>query len=298
MLYNLLTSSCTRNVISAYSEDTLAIYDLEEYPNNMFDCLLSCNKQETIPFEALSSTKVYDDAFVWHNNRRYRVHGTLIKLSSIPKWEFGSVFGIVSYWSNAENAVSFRVVDLSVLMRLYQTKDIIDAFSMWRLMQENYDFCRLYGILIVTSTTQLIQTNIYIELMNRTSRELSLHPAKVYYSSKQLLEHIYDRVIRSVDIRRSSEDIHAFVAFNTTRSELNNFATYINYPYVVNVNLDNVDSGKLDYSTVGCQGFGDLNIQNSRGSILLLHPNASLVGDCQNRAITLNWLISKTYSLD
>ena len=168
---------------------------------------------------------------------------------------------------------------------------------MWRLEQENYDFCRLYGILIVTSATRLIQTNIYIELMNKTSRELSLHPAKVYYSSKQLLEHIYNRVIRSVDIRRSSVDLHAFVAFNTTRSELNNFATYINYPYVVNVNLDNVDSGKLDYSTVGCQGFGDLTIQNSRGRVLLLHPNASLVGDWQNRAITLNWLITKKYML-
>lgn len=295
MIYNLLTTSAKNIVLSAYSANELTLYYLEEYQYTIFDSFLDKNDFPTVPFEALAGTCL-KQGFTKVNNQKYIVYSTTLDLTAIPKWEFGSVYGIVSCKDN--DIIVFRVIDLSALMKQYQTKNIIDAYLMWRNQQADQVNSILYGILIVTSATRLIQTNIYIELMNKTSRELSLHLAKVYYSSKQLLEHIYNRVIRSVDTRHSSEDIHAFVAFNTTRSELNNFVTYINYPYVVNVNLDNVDSGKLDYSTVGCQGFGDLTIQNSCGRILLLHPNASLVGDFQNRAITLNWLISKTYSLD
>lgn len=304
MLLNLLTSSCKRLVISAHSGTKLALYDLNVYQKSSIDSFFRFSQYTEVPYEALIGIGV-DNAIVWHNQQRYYVHGTVLDLSAIPKWEFGSIFGIVSYYSGYEDRITFRVIDLSALMRFFQAKDIIDAFALWRLEQADYVFCQLYGILIVISTKQTIQDNIYIELMNKQSRELSLHLAKVYYSSHQLLEEIYNSIIYAIDIKYGYQSIDSFVAMSASRSELNNFVSYLSVPYKINVYLSKfVDyklKGKLDYSTTCCQGFGDLKIQSNCSTCYIQQPNTKLILDFDSdlqKQFTINWLISKTYTLE
>lgn len=301
MLLNLLTTSCKQLVISAYSDTRLTLYDLNEYQKTSIDAFFRFSQYTEVPYEALIGTDV-DNAIVWHNQQRYYVHGTVLDLSAIPKWEFGSIFGIVSCYSGYEDRITFRVIDLAALMRFYQAKDIIDAFALWRLEQENYDFCRLYGILIVISTKQTIRDNIYIELMNEQSRELSLHSAKVCYSGRRLLEEIHNSIIQ-VNIRQGYQTIDDFAAMNTARSELNNYISCLNIPYTINVYLSNIVDyklkGKLDYSTTYCQGFGDLTIYYSHGTVYVQMPNTVCTQDCNlQKQFTINWLISKTYTLE
>lgn len=301
MIYNLLTTSSKQLVLSAYSSNELSLYCLEKHEYSIFDSFLDKSKYPVVPFEALVGTKI-QTCFTYKENQRYAVYSTIFDLSAFPKWEFGTVYGIVSYKSQ-DSLMSFRVIDLSLLMHLHQVKNIIDVFSIWRTEQLDYYNCNLYGILIIISTKRTIVDNIYIEVMNLEARELSLHSADRYYSANSLLNNIYQQVIKSVDIDQGSQSIDAKEVM--TRDNYNPWKyiiNIVNYPYTLKIRLSNlVDSeltGKLDYSTIGCQGFGDLIIQNSHGRILLLHPNASLVGDYQNRVITLNYLISKTYSLD
>lgn len=301
MFINLLTSSCKQLVISAYSGTKLALYALNEYQKSLIDTVFRFSQYTEVPYEALIGTNV-DNAIVWHNQQPYYVYGTVLDLSTIPKWEFGSIFGIVSCYSGYEDRITFRVIELSSLMRLYQAKDIIDAFALWRLEQEDYDFCRLYGILIVISTKQTIQDNIYIELMNKQSRELSLHPAKVCYSGRRLLEGIYNSIIQAVDVKQGYQTIDDFAAMNTARSELNNYISCLNIPYAINIYLSKIVDyalkGKLDYSTTYCQGFGDLTIYNNLGTVYVQMPNTVCTQDCNyQKCFTVNWLISKTYTL-
>lgn len=138
--------------------------------------------------------------------------------------------------------------------------------------------------------------------MNKTSRELSLHLAKVCYSGHRLLEEIYNSIIQNVNIENGYQTIDDFAAMNTARSELKNYISYLNIPYTINVYLSNIVDyklkGKLDYSTAYCQGFGDLIIYYSHGTVYVQMPNTVCMQDHNlQKQFTINWLISKTYTL-
>lgn len=308
MHYNLLVKDTDHLIMTAWSGNKLCIYILKEHQYTIFDSILFNRKQyQHVPFEALLD--IYARSGYTHkDNQSYAFQSIVLNLKALRKWNFGTIYGIVCCTNNKffDASTDIQIVDLSAYMRLYQTKNIYDAYCMWREEQLSTSSYLLCGILIVTSTKRTINDNIYIELINKKSRELSLRPGKVYTDHIKLLQDIFESVVACISMENSTQI--SGLEEVMTKNDQNPWCSLpyqVNSPSIFAIHLaDSVDkqlTGNVDYETENCQGFGCLKISEGFGTIAVQLPNYRFTMFSmltQVHTITVKWLISKEYMLE
>lgn len=287
--------------IFAYGSHYLSIYNLTQ-------SVFGFDKPH-IPYEALTSYKLDEDALVKVRGKDYYVNGTTFNLSVLRDWKFGTVYAIVEYVGGVLHKAFYGLANISPYMQ-WGADTILDGFVNYRTASS----CQmnLCGFLIVVSKNQNVQDNILVTIMTEEARELSLHEAKRYenFGLWDCLVDVESMCLPSIDIEHPNHKPYTLMMESVQRSS-DGWATMpiqINEPYVMRFYFNTkivTAYGFLPYYSINCNGYGQIIVNDDRigvgqSFLTIERPNEPIMRQNLNptppRIVTL-WLYRHSYDL-
>ena len=297
-------------VVYTWSERQFTIYNLRK----------TYRPDKVIPRESLICPKI-EEGCIEHNGQYYEVNGAVYNLDHVPDWHFGSVLAIIEHDYDDEatagymmfgtvKSARFSLVNMTPIMVAHDCLSVVDAFVVYRDMQQDPSNYRLCGYLVVISDKRTIVDNILVTLTTPLERELSLRPAVRYeqFNISQALRDIEDLVIPCVDLEYPATRSGVVPVETISRNNQGWSTTpvQINEPFCIEfgISQDVTAEGHIPYYTIGCTGFGRLTVNDHccKFSRLVLQVSNCSIGrnarlDINAPRIITQWLFKHEYHL-